>query len=239
MTSANVKCAKNLLITSSSILQLKLISSNELCNSLGIDIDIASHPSSLGSNSIIWNVYKPTLPIISWAIELIFGILVQVVFWWYWHSIGAAQLLIHHLVISAALYRSIIWTFLLTSVFTSVLLSSFCCHAAAYCKEMQKHTCHFPAIEQRNYARAWPLPGVTECSNKGDKNFLSMKISPKAEKHSFWGPFFQAHFTTNYSNFYLSSHSKGQNLEMCNIWIFYNKKKGRMETTKKEVRENV
>ena len=47
MTSANVKCAKNLLITSSSILQLKLISSNELCNSLGIDIDIASHPSSL------------------------------------------------------------------------------------------------------------------------------------------------------------------------------------------------
>ena len=122
MTSANVKCAKNLLITSSSILQLKLISSNELCNSLGIDIDIASHPSSLGSNSIIWNVYKPTLPIISWAIELIFGILVQVVFWWYWHCIGAAQLLIHHLVISAALYRSIIWTFLLTSVFTSVLL---------------------------------------------------------------------------------------------------------------------
>ena len=114
--------------------------------------------------------------------------------------------------------------FLLTSVFTSVLLSSFCCHAAAYCKEMQKHTCHFPAIEQRNYARAWPLPGVTECSNKGDKNFLSMKISPKAEKHSFWRPFFQAHFTTNYSNFYLSSHSKGQNLEMCNIWIFYNQK---------------
>ena len=237
MTSANVKCAKNLLITSSSILQLKLISSNELCNSLGIDIDIASHPSSLGSNSIIWNVYKPTLPIISWAIELIFGILVQVVFWWYWHSIGAAQLLIHHLVISAALYRSIIWTF-----FTNLCLhlcSSMFYHAAAYCKEMQKHTCHFPAIEQRNYARAWPLPGVTECSNKGDKNFLSMKISPKAEKHSFWRPFFQAHFTTNYSNFYLSSHSKGQNLEMCNIWIFYNKKKGRMETTKKEVRENV
>ena len=36
--------------------------------------------------------------------------------------IGPAQLLIQHLVISAALYRSIIWTFLLTSVFTSVLL---------------------------------------------------------------------------------------------------------------------
>ena len=104
------------------------------------------------------------------------------------------------------------------------LCSSMFYHAAAYCKEMQKHTCHFPAIEQRNYARAWPLPGVTECSNKGDKNFLSMKISPKAEKHSFWRPFFQAHFTTNYSNFYLSSHSKGQNLEMCNIWIFYNQK---------------
>ena len=204
MTSANVKCAKNLLITSSSILQLfgsLLISSNELCNSLGIDIDIASHPSSrkLSSNSIIWNVYKPTPPIISSAIELIFGILVQrhsglkgilMILTLGAAAASAAQLLIHHLVISAALYRSIIWTFLLTSVFTSVLLSSFCCHAAAYCKEMQKHTCHFPAIEQRNYARAWPLPGVTECSNKGDKNFLSMKISPKAAEkqvqHSFW-----------------------------------------------------
>ena len=74
------------------------------------------------------------------------------------------------------------------------LCSSMFYHAAAYCKEMQKHTCHFPAIEQRNYARAWPLPGVTECSNKGDKNFLSMKISPKAEKHSFWRPFFSSSF---------------------------------------------
>ena len=133
MTSANVKCAKNLLITSSSILQLKLISSNELCNSLGIDIDIASHPSSrkLSSNSIIWNVYKPTPPIISSAIELIFGILVQrhsglkgilMILTLGAAAASAAQLLIHHLVISAALYRSIIWTFLLTSVFTSVLL---------------------------------------------------------------------------------------------------------------------
>ena len=166
---------------------------NCACNSLGIDIDIASHPSSLGSNSIIWNVYKPTLPIISWAIELIFGILVQVVFWWYWHSIGAAQLLIHHLVISAALYRSIIWTFLLTSVFTSVLLF---CHAAAYCKEMQKHTCHFPAIEQRNYARAWPLPGSPNAATKVIKT-LSMKISPSRKAFIlgiFCGEYFQAWF---------------------------------------------
>ena len=33
-------------------------------------------------------------------------------------------------------------------------LSSPLLQLSAYCKEMQKHTCHFPAIEQRNYARA-------------------------------------------------------------------------------------
>lgn len=152
MTSANVKCAKNLLITSSSILQLfgsLLISSNELCNSLGIDIDIASHPSSrkLSSNSIIWNVYKPTPPIISSAIELIFGILVQrhsglkgilMILTLGAAAASAAQLLIHHLVISAALYRSIIWTFLLTYVFTSVL-SSFCCCCCLLQRDAKTH----------------------------------------------------------------------------------------------------
>ena len=171
MTSANVKCAKNLLITSSSILQLfgsLLISSNELCNSLGIDIDIASHPSSLGSNSIIWNVYKPTLPIISWAIELIFGILVQrhsglkgilMILTLGAAAASAAQLLIHHLVISAALYRSIIWTFFtnlclhLCSVFVLLLLliAKRCKNTHAIFQQLSKET-----MQERDPSRGSP-----------------------------------------------------------------------------------
>ena len=174
MTSANVKCAKNLLITSSSILQLfgsLLISSNELCNSLGIDIDIASHPSSrkLSSNSIIWNVYKPTPPIISSAIELIFGILVQrhsglkgilMILTLGAAAASAAQLLIHHLVISAALYRSIIWTFFtnlclhLCSVFVLLLLlliAKRCKNTHAIFQQLSKET-----MQERDPSRGSP-----------------------------------------------------------------------------------
>ena len=174
MTSANVKCAKNLLITSSSILQLfgsLLISSNELCNSLGIDIDIASHPSSrkLSSNSIIWNVYKPTPPIISSTIELIFGILVQrhsglkgilMILTLGAAAASAAQLLIHHLVISAALYRSIIWTFFtnlclhLCSVFVLLLLlliAKRCKNTHAIFQQLSKET-----MQERDPSRGSP-----------------------------------------------------------------------------------
>ena len=67
-------------------------------------------------------------------------------------------------------------------------LSSPLLQLSAYCKEMQKHTCHFPAIEQRNYARAWPPGQVSsECSpawTLGDKNLIYEDISNPKSIHS-------------------------------------------------------
>ena len=150
------------------------------------------------------------------------GTVVWKVFWWYWHW-------------APLLHRqrnswSIIWSSLLHSTGLSFgLFTNLCLHLCSVfvlllllliAKRCKNTHAIFQQLSKETMQERDPSRGSPNAATKVIKTSYLWRYLQRQQQRSKFSAafilknFFQARFTTNYSNFYLSSHSKGQNLEM-------------------------